>query len=80
MPICYDIDIDIIGVDESGEEYETVLPRRERSQDQITPEQLGERVRSFWEDFISTLGDTAPDRASRYRWPGGYRITAIYQC
>lgn len=80
MPICYEIDIDIIGNDEEGNEYPTRLPRRSIFDTPPTPEQLRREVEQFWEQFAALLGDTAPDRANRYRNAGTFNVTSIYNC
>lgn len=80
MPICYDIEIDIIRQREGEEPVDTVLPRQIRTPKPLTPEQIESEVTNFWNLFASLLGDTAPDRAGEYRRGEGFRILSVYQC
>lgn len=80
MPICYDIEIDIIRNEEGGEQIPTVLPRQSRAEKPLTPEELEKEIDGFWRDFMDIMGEYGSGRSYTYTRGAGFRVISVYQC
>ena len=80
MPICYEIDIAIVRIQEGEEPYQTTLPRTIRTPNTLTNEEIAQEVETFWQQFITMLFDSDPIRAAQYARTEGYEVTNVYRC
>lgn len=80
MPICYDIEIAIIRTENGEEIYDTVLSRRLIAPGALTPEQIGQEIDNFWQEFSDIMNEYDAPGRPQYQRGEGYEITSIYNC
>jgi hypothetical protein len=80
MPICYDINIDIVRTDEDGDEETVILPVTIQSDKPLTWKEADEKTKEAFADFMTKIIQYDPSRENDYQMTKRYVATAIYQC
>lgn len=80
MPICYEIDIELVGIRPDGSEYPTRMPEVLRKSTPLSNEQINQEATDLFRAFVNMLSNSDPTRAGVYRMTGEVIVKTVYNC